>query len=89
MGEFSDELEFDFEDEDKEEEELEEPEVISSTRVDRICKGSGRKPSEVRELLKQYKESKKLVKVMKGMGAGSPNQMKKLMSKFKGKMPGM
>ncbi len=70
-------------------EELEDPEVISSTRVDRICKGSGRKPSEVRELLKQYKESKKLVKVMKGMGAGSPNQMKKLMSKFKGKMPGM
>ena len=70
-------------------EELEEPEIISSTRIDRVCKGSGRKVSELRELLKQYKESKKMVKMMKGMGAGSPGQMKKLMSKFKGKLPGM
>ncbi|MBW2969448.1 signal recognition particle protein Srp54 [Candidatus Woesearchaeota archaeon] len=62
--------------------ELEEPDTIDSNRIDRISKGSGVSVSEVRELIKQYRQSRKLVKMMKG--SDSPE---KLMKKFKGKMP--
>ncbi|MBN2127691.1 MAG: signal recognition particle protein [Candidatus Diapherotrites archaeon] len=41
-----------------------EPEIISSSRIERIAKGSGRKETEVRELLKQYKQMKKMFKQM-------------------------
>ena len=63
-------------------EELENPDIISRHRIDRIAKGAGVKVHEVRELLKQYKQSKKMMKMMKG--SGDPE---KLMKKFKGKMP--
>ena len=63
-------------------EELEDPSLLSRTRIDRIAKGAGVKVSEVRELLKQYKKSKKLMKMMKG--SDDPN---KLMKKLKGKVP--
>lgn len=46
--------------------ELEDPEVITGSRVERIAKGAGVSTQEVRGLLKQYRESKKLVKMMKG-----------------------
>ena len=62
--------------------ELEDPEIIDSNRVDRIAKGSGIDGSEIRELIKQYRQSKKMVKMLKG--TDSPE---KLMKKFKGKMP--
>jgi signal recognition particle subunit SRP54 len=62
--------------------ELEEPENIDGSRIDRISKGAGVSVSEVRELIKQHRQSKKLVKMMKG--TDSPD---KLMKKFKGKMP--
>jgi signal recognition particle subunit SRP54 len=62
--------------------ELEEPETIDANRIDRISKGAGVSVSEVRELIKQHRQSKKLVKLMKG--SDSPD---KLMKKFKGKMP--
>lgn len=63
--------------------ELEEPEkVFNRTRIDRIAKGSGATTSEVRELLKHYKQTKKMTKLMKG-------DPEKLMKKFKGKIPGM
>jgi len=65
-------------------EELENPEIISSTRFDRIAKGAGISVRDVRELTKQYRQSKKLVKMMKGTG-----DVNKLMKKFQGKMPGM
>ena len=65
-------------------EELEDPEIITSERIDRIAKGSGVSVSEVRGLIKQYRQSKKLVKMMKGKG-----DINKLMKKFQGKMPGM
>ncbi len=65
-------------------EELEDPEVISASRVERIAKGSGTTAVEVRELLKQYKQTKKLVKMLKG---GSPE---KLMGKLqKGQLGGV
>lgn len=64
--------------------ELENPELIDSNRVDRIAKGSGCNNGDVRDLLKQYKMSKKMMKVMKG-SAGE--DVSKLMKKFKGKVP--
>jgi len=63
-------------------EEMEDPDIITSSRVDRIAKGSGLASSEVRDLLKQYRKSKKLMKQIKG------KDPLKLMSKFKGKIPG-
>ena len=63
-------------------EELEDPELISRERIDRIAKGSGVTATEVRELLKQYKQSKKMMKMMQGSEDPS-----KLMKKFKGKLP--
>ena len=59
-------------------EELEEPENIDSGRMERIAKGSGRSVSGVRELLKQYKQSKKMMKLMKG---GSPEKMMQKLQK--------
>ena len=64
--------------------ELEDPEMITSERVDRISKGSGIDASTIRELIKQYRQSKKLVKMFKG----SKGDMSKMMKKFQGKMPG-
>ena len=61
--------------------ELENPDIIDGKRAEKIAKGSGVNISDVRDLLKQYKQSKKLMKMMKG---GDPG---KLMKKFQGKMP--
>jgi len=65
--------------------ELEDPEIIDSSRIKRIAKGSGTNESDVRELLKQYKQSKKVMKLMKG-GAADEKGIEKLMKKFKGKI---
>ena len=56
-------------------EELEDPDVIGSSRIERIAKGSGVSVSDVRELLKHYKQTKKLMKMMKG-------DPEKMMKKF-------
>ncbi len=56
-------------------EELEDPEIIGSSRIERIAKGSGASVSDVRELLKHYKQTKKLMKMMKG-------DPEKMMKKF-------
>ena len=58
-------------------EELEDPEVISSTRIDRIAKGSGCSSSDVRDLIKQYRQGKKMMKMMKG-GKNMDKMMKKM-----------
>ncbi len=63
--------------------ELENPEIITSERIDRISKGSGIAASTIRELIKQYKQSKKIVKMFKG----SKGDMSKMMKKFGGKLP--
>ena len=63
--------------------ELETPEIIDGPRISRASKGSGVPASEVRDLLKQYKMAKKMMSTMKGKDPA------KLMSKFKGKIPGM
>ncbi|MFC2136271.1 signal recognition particle protein Srp54 [Bacteroidota bacterium] len=67
-------------------EELEDPDVLSGERVDRIAKGSGLTTGNVRSLIKQYKQSKKMVKMMKG---GSDKNMDKIMKRMSGKMGGL
>ena len=62
--------------------ELEEPDIISADRIDRISAGSGLKIAQIRELLKQYRQSKKMMKMFKG-----EKDMNKMMKKMGGKMP--
>lgn len=57
--------------------ELEEPSDIDVSRIERISKGSGVSTSDIRDMLKQYAQSKKLVKMMKG----NPEQMMKKLQK--------
>ncbi|MBI4452263.1 signal recognition particle protein [Candidatus Woesearchaeota archaeon] len=63
--------------------ELEDPEIVDFGRIERISKGSGIPASEVRELIKQYRQSKKMVKMFKG----SKGDMSKFMKKFGGRLP--
>lgn len=63
--------------------ELENPDDIDSSRIDRISKGSGIPASEIRDMLKQYRQSKKLVKMMKG---GKTDAMMKKLQKTGMKM---
>jgi signal recognition particle subunit SRP54 len=62
--------------------ELDEPALISSSRIHRIALGSGSSPEEVRELLKYYKNMKRALKGVRG-GAGKFT-MQRLMKKFGG-----
>ena len=61
--------------------ELEDPEQIDASLIDRIAAGSGTSARDVRELIKQYRQSKKMVKMMKGT-----TDVNKLMKKFQGKI---
>jgi len=61
--------------------ELENPDSIDVPRIERIAKGAGVSTGDVRDLLKQYKQSKKLLKMLKG---GNPEQ---IIKKFKGNLP--
>ena len=63
-------------------EELENPDIVDLSRIERIAKGSGLSTGVVRELIKQHRQSKKLMKMMKGKG-----DINKMMKKFQGKMP--
>jgi signal recognition particle subunit SRP54 len=62
-------------------EELEDPTIIGKGRIERISAGSGRSIQEVRELVKQYNQSKKMLKMIKGK---DPDKMMKRMGKLKG-----
>jgi len=66
-------------------EELENPDIISGSRVKRIAKGAGTSVEDVRMLLKQYNMSKKL---MKQVGKNKRG-MNKMMRMLKGRVPGM
>jgi len=65
-------------------EELEDPDIMSVERLERISKGSSVSIGTIRELIKQYRQSKKMVKLFKG----SQGDMGKMMKKLQGKMPG-
>ena len=56
--------------------ELEDPEILTAERIDRISKGSGISTNDIRDMIKQYKQAKKMIKRMKG------EKHEKLMKKF-------
>lgn len=62
--------------------ELDEPSVLSSSRIQRIAIGSGASPDKVRELLKYYKMMKRALKGVRG-GQGKFN-MQRMMKRFGG-----
>ncbi|MBU0762052.1 MAG: signal recognition particle protein Srp19, partial [Candidatus Altiarchaeota archaeon] len=57
--------------------EREDPSIIKHERIERIAKGSGCDPSDVRDLLNYYKKMKKMMK-----GSGGGRRMKALMKQF-------
>jgi signal recognition particle subunit SRP54 len=61
--------------------ELEDPEVIDAQRIERISKGSGVSTGDIRDMIKQYKQSKKMVKMLKGE---NPEKLMKKLSKKAG-----
>lgn len=70
--------------------ELEDPSLIDSQRIARIAKGCGQDEQEVRDLLKHYKQSKKMMKMFKGVNPEdlgeqsqkNPQKMQKMMRKM-------
>ena len=63
--------------------EKENPELLNTSRVERIAKGSGRPIGDIRELIKQYKQMKKLMKQI-----SDPRKMKQLQKMMgKGGLP--
>ena len=63
-------------------EEREDPGIINASRIERIAKGCGRPESEVRELLNQYKQMKKTMKMLGGQAGLKRGAMKNLAKKF-------
>ena len=60
------------------------PEMLNTSRRQRIAKGSGTNIQEVNRLIKQFDQTRKMMKMVTG------NQMAGMMSRMKGmKMPGM
>ena len=59
--------------------ELEDPKIITASRIKRISRGSGTSPELVRELLKSHKAMQKALKGMRGMNKMG---MKRMMKKF-------
>lgn len=64
-------------------EEREKPDLINGSRRQRISKGSGQSIQEVNKLLKQFEDTRKMMRMM-----GDKNAMSKLMRNMP-KMPGM
>lgn len=62
--------------------EKENPEIISSSRIKRISKGSGRPELEVRELLQEYNKVKKMMKMLGGKKGLERGQLKQLAKQF-------
>ncbi len=62
------------------------PKSINASRKKRIAKGSGTSITEVNQLLKQFFQMSKMMKMMQGGGA---KKMMQMMGNMKGGMPGM
>ena len=59
------------------------PEIINQSRKLRIAKGSGTKLEEVNRLLKQFDQTKKMMKMVSGMDKGKMAQMAAAMKNMK------
>ena len=62
--------------------ELDDPSLISSSRVQRVAQGAGASPEEVRELIKYYKMMKRALKGARG--GGGKFDMQRMMKRFSG-----
>jgi len=62
--------------------EREEPNIIDSSRVKRIAKGCGRPETEVRELITQYNQMKKVIRQLGGASGMQRGQLKQLTKQF-------
>ncbi|MCX6821376.1 MAG: signal recognition particle receptor subunit alpha, partial [Candidatus Aenigmarchaeota archaeon] len=62
--------------------ERENPDIIHSSRIQRIARGSGTNQKDVRDLLKQYSQSKKMIKQIGGVKGMKRGAMKDLAKKF-------
>ena len=65
------------------------PDIINQSRKLRIAKGSGTKLEDVNRLLKQFDQTKKMMKMVSGMDKGRMAQMAAAMKNMKGGMPKM
>ncbi len=63
--------------------ELDDPALINSSRMQRIARGAGATPDEVRELLKYYKMMQRTLKGLRGSTGGKFN-MQRMMKRFSG-----
>lgn len=63
--------------------ERDDPKTLNSSRIKRIAKGSGTSEADVRELIKQYNNSKKMVSKLR---KGKVKNLQQLMKKFQGGM---
>ena len=63
--------------------ERENPEIINTSRRRRIAKGSGTDIQEVNKLLKQFDQTKKMMKMVTGMGSSKMMQMANAMRTVK------
>jgi len=61
--------------------ERQEPDLISGNRIVRIANGSGTDETEVRELLKQHRQARKMLKMFKG-APKDEKSMKKMMQRM-------
>ena len=64
------------------------PDIINQSRKLRIAKGSGTKLEEVNRLMKQFDQTRKMMRMVAGMGSSKMAQMAAAM-KMKGGMPKM
>ena len=64
------------------------PDIINQSRRMRIAKGSGTKIEEVNRLMKQFDQTKKMMRMVSGMGSSKMAQMAAAM-KMRGGMPKM
>ena len=65
------------------------PDIINTSRRNRIAKGSGTNIQEVNRLIKQFEQTRKMMKMVSGLGSGKMAQMAKMAGMMKGGMPGM
>jgi signal recognition particle subunit SRP54 len=66
------------------------PEILNGSRRQRIAKGAGVKIADVNQLLKQFQQMQKMMRMMKGGGSKKMmRQMEAMQRSGKGGFPGM
>ena len=65
------------------------PEILNTSRKQRIAKGSGTDIQEINKLLKQFEQMRKMMKMMSGGAGSNMMRMAGAMKNMRGRMPGM